>query len=279
MLYFLYLLGALIAKLFPRRLCYFIAKFLALAQFRFSLKDRQVVIYNLSPIFNDTEKTIKYAKEVFINFAYYLTDFFRYGRVTADFIKKYVKITGLENLNSSLSAGKGAIALTAHLGNYEFAGTVVSSLGYPVAAVALPHKNKHINEFFNKRRRRVNIKVIPTGSTVKGCLSVLKKNSILALLGDRDFSDSGHIFKMFSRSARFPRGPAYFSLKSGAVIIPAFLIRENRDYYHLFFEEPIDTSNKVNEQDIIKSYIFILEKYIKLYPGQWYMFGKYWIEE
>ncbi|MBP7088829.1 MAG: lysophospholipid acyltransferase family protein [Candidatus Omnitrophica bacterium] len=279
MLYFLYLLGASLAKLLPRRWCYLIAKFLALAQFRFSKKDRQTVIYNLNPIFNDAKKTTKYAREVFINFAYYLADFFRHSKITKNFIKKYVRITGLENVDASFSTGKGIIALTAHLGNYEFAGALVSSLGYSVAAVALPHKNKHINKFFNERRYQANIKVIPTGSAVKGCLSVLKQKSILALLGDRDFSNSGHIFEMFSRPARFPRGPAYFSLKSGAVIIPAFLIRENRDYYHLFFEEPIDASGKTDEQEIIKSYIPILEKYIKLYPGQWYMFGKYWLEE
>ena len=278
MLYLLYILGTRLASAIPRSICYRLAKFFALIQFYISRKDREVVLYNLYPIFNDKKKTVKCAKEVFINFAYYLADFFRYQKLTPDFIQKFVRISGLENINSTLSSDKGIIALTAHLGNYEFAGAVVASLGYPVVAIALPHKDKRINKFFDSRREMVNIKVISTGAGIKECFSLLRQGKILALLGDRDFSGKAHTFKMFSQYARFPRGPAFFSLKTGAPIIPAFLIRENRDYYHLIFEKPINSTGK-SEKDIINSYIPILEKHIKSYPDQWYMFGKFWEEE
>ena len=84
---------------------------------------------------------------------------------------------------------------------------------------------------------------------------------------------------MFGRQAYFPRGAAFFALKTGAYVVPAFLVRENKMFYNLKFEKPIsyDRESKTAEKDIIQEYIYILEKYLKKYPGQWYMFEKYWL--
>lgn len=258
-----------------------VAKFLALLNYRLSVKDKEAVKYNLSAIIKDESRIEGCAREVFVNFAYYLVDFFRFSRINHDFIKKYVKVSGLEHLQWAYSQKMPIIALTAHLGNYELAGAVTSLLGYPVAAVALPHKDQRTNNFFNSNRHRVGMKVIATGSRVKGCLSALKDNFVLALLADRDFSHSGIKMELFSRFASLPRGIAFFSKKSGACIIPGFLVRVDKYNYHLSFEEPMCLARKENipEEEIMRRYIPVLEKYISNYPEQWYMFEKYWIPE
>jgi len=280
-MYYLFLLGSLIAWIFPRNACYAIAKFFALIQFHFFTKDRKQIIENLSAIIPDPKEREKQARNVVINFSYYLADFFRYPKMTEAFLKKYVKVSGLENLDSSLARHKGAIALTAHLGNYELAGAVTSLLGYPVSAVALPHHDRRINDFFNRRRSLVGIEVISTGSAVRSCFSALKTGRVLALLGDKDFSGSGLKTKMFSHWASIPRGAAFFALKTQAPIVPAFFVRVDKYFYHLIFGEPIslEEGSQPDEQQLIRKYIAILEIYIKQYPGQWYVFGKYWLEE
>lgn len=278
-MYYLFLLGHYIAGIFPRKICYAFAKYLALLQFYISKKDRETVIYNLTPVVADKIKLRQYAKEVFINFAYYLVDFFRYAKVDRDFIKKYVKITGIENLASCLSKNKGAIVVTAHLGNYELAGAVTSLLGYDVYAIALPHKDKRIDEFFNHQRQTTGMRVIPTNTSIKRCFSLLKGNQLVAFLGDRDFFGGGLQIQMLSRTAILPRGPAYFALKTQADIVMAFFIREDEEFYHLIFEKPISVFEEgiKTEEEIIRRYAVILEEYIKKYPGQWYMFAKYWL--
>ena len=278
-MYHLYIAGKILALVLPRRLCYGLANFCALIHFRLSKEDRETIIYNLTPIVGEA-KAEKYAKEVFINFAYYLADFFRYSRLNQKFIKKYVRVSGLNNLDQALAHGKGVIALTAHLGNYELAGAVTSLLGYPVSAVALPHKDRRANELFDSQRQIVGVEVISTGGAIKGCLSALKKKRVLALLGDRDFSKAGYAVKILSRTATLPRGPAYFALKTGACIIPGFLVRENKFFYHLIFEKPFifEEGEFKTEVDIVKHYVPVLEKYIEKYPEQWYMFQKLWID-
>ena len=291
-MYYLYFFGKAIISIFPRNFCYLAARFISIVQYYLSKKDREAVIYNLSPVVKEKDKLKKYAREVFINFAYYLVDFFRYSELNRNFIKKYVRISGWENLEKALGKGRGVIVFTAHLGNYELAGAIIALLGYPLSVVALSHKDKRINKFFDSQRQRAGIKVIPVGvskqagvpkqagAAIRGCFTALKRGDMLALLGDRDFSGQGPKLEMFSRYAYFPRGISFFALKTKAPVIPIFLVRENKKFYHLIFEKAVSyCPDQQNETAVIEQCNKVIERYIKKYPEQWYMFQKYWLEE
>jgi KDO2-lipid IV(A) lauroyltransferase len=280
-MYYLFIFGKFLSLIFSRKICYIIARCLALLQFLISPKDREAVTYNLSPVVKENKKIDRFVKEVFINFSYYLVDFFRYSKLDKNFIEKYVKIEGLFHLEKALSKKRGVITLTAHLGNYELGGAVASLLGYPIYAVALPHRDKRLNRLFNRHREMVGMKVIHTGISIRQCLYVLKEGKVVAFLGDRDFFKNGIKVRMFSRYALLPRGPAYLALKTGACILPSFFIRKNKYYYVLIFERPIDCieENLFSEEEIIKRYTKFLENYIEKYLQQWYMFEKYWLKE
>lgn len=277
-MYYFYIAGKALALLVPRQLAYCLASLLATCQYYLSKKDRAVVLDNLSPIVKDEKKRQECAKKVFINFAYYLVDFFRYSKLNENFVKKYVRISGLHYLKEALDKKKGVITVTAHLGNYELAGAVTSLTGYKVNAVALSHKDKRINNFFNKQRAMVGVNVVSASVAIKKCFQLLKDGQLVAFLGDRVFSGSGVKAGMFEKETLLPRGPAFFALKTGAVIMPAFFVRENRNFYHLIFEKPIDTENFKTEESVIKEYGAVLERYIKKYPEQWYLFSPYWLK-
>ncbi|MCF7888234.1 MAG: lysophospholipid acyltransferase family protein [Candidatus Omnitrophica bacterium] len=277
-MYYLFILGKIIALAGPRIFVYRVAKFFALLHYYFSKKDRDAVCYNLRPLVQKDKKIKKTAKKVFINFAYYLTDFFRYSRLTKKFIKKHVNFQRLDLADKALKEKKGVILLTAHLGNYELGGAVMALLGYPISVVALPHLDLRTNNFFNQQRKRVGIDVIPTGIAIKKTIKALNQGKLLALLGDRDFSHSGRQQKVFSHYAKIPRGVAFFAKKTGAIVIPVFFVRENKYNYRLIFEKEIsyNRGDKNIEEVILKKYVSVLEKYLKKYPDQWYLFQKYW---
>ncbi|UCG34817.1 MAG: lysophospholipid acyltransferase family protein [Candidatus Omnitrophota bacterium] len=276
--YLLYIFAKIIALSLPRSLAYAVAKFFALLHYRSSNWDREIVRYNLSPIVKDKEKIEQYTKEVFINFAYYLVDFFRHSRLNQAFIEKNVRISGREHFDKAIAQKKGVIVLSSHLGNYELDGAAISLLGYPVHVVVLPHNDPRVNNFFDNQRRLAGVNVIPTGRTIRRCFSVFKEGGAIGFLGDRDFSGTVLSVEMFSRIAPVPRGAAFFAVRTGAVIVPTFFVRENKKNYHLFFEEPIefDKEGENAEEAIMKKYASVLEKYLKKYPEQWYMFEKYW---
>jgi len=276
-MYYFYIAGRALALFLPRRLAYSLAKLFATWQYFLSKKDRDVVLDNLSPIIKDKKEREECARKIFVNFAYYLVDFFRYSRLSDSFLKKYVRISGLEHLRAAIESKDGVIAVTAHLGNYELAGAVTSLCGFKVNAVALSHKDKRINNFFNSQRKMVGVNVIQASVAIKKCFSVLKDGQLVAFLGDRIFSGTGIKVDMFSRETLLPRGPAFFALKTKAAIMPAFFVRKDKNFYHLIFEKPIDTKIFKTEESVTREYSRILEKYINKYPDQWYLFSPYWL--
>jgi len=289
--FLLYRIGQFIALNTPLKIGYAIAIFVSDFQYFFSFRDRDTVKKNFKVIFpekNDKEIS-RISRKMFENFGKYLVDFFRFSKLDQEYIRKNIKIENINYFNQALAKGKGVIVLTAHLGNWELGGVVVALSGYPFWVVALPHKNKKVDEFFNNQRQSKGIHVIPFGKAARQCLGLLKENKMIALVGDRDFSEKGLVLDFFGKKTHFPLGPSAFALKTGAIIVPGFMFRNKDDSFTLKIEQPIEFKHsltisgpvEINDKDlrgVVEEYIKIFEKYIKNYPDQWYMFRRFWIE-
>jgi len=280
--YILYRLGQFIALTLPLKIGYKIAVFCSDVHYMFADKDRQCVKENLKTIFPEkSDREIHSIRiTMFRNFAKYLVDFFRFSKIDIEYIKKNIKIENQHYFQEAISRGKGGIVLSAHLGNWELGGALVAHLGYPLWVVALPHKHKSVDNFFNAQRESKGLKVIPLGKAVKSCLNVLKENKLVGLVGDRDFAENGVVIDFFGKPAFFPRGPAAFSLKTGASIVPTFVVRNEDDSFTVKIEKPVQFiasgDREKDTMDLIMQYKVIIENYIRKYPEQWYMFRRFW---
>lgn len=281
--YIIYRIGQFIALSVPLKIGYKIAVLISDIHYIFADKDRRAVKENLKAIFPEkSDREIRRIRiRMFRNFAKYLVDFFRFSKLDMKYIKNKIHIENIHYLDEALSKKNGAIALSAHLGNWELGAVVIALLGYPFWAVALAHKHKKVNDFFNFQREIKGVRVIPLGKAVRRCLNVLEKNGIVALVGDRDFNEKGVIVDFFGKPAFFPEGPAAFALKTGASIVPGFMLRNKDDTFTLRMEKPLEfspTDNKKNDlTELILQYKTIIEDYIRKYPDQWYMFRRFWI--
>jgi lauroyl/myristoyl acyltransferase len=282
--YILYRIGEFLSLCLPLKLCYKIAIVISDVRAIFAPQDRRQVQGNLKAIF--PEKSDKEIREIrirmFRNFAKYLVDFFRFSIIDKEYISEHIQLQNLDYFDQVLKDGRGAIAVTAHLGNWELGGIMIALLGYPFWAVALVHKDKRVNAFFNAQRESKGMRVIPFGRAARQCLQVLAKNEILALAGDRDFTGKGVIVDFFGRPTLLPLGPAVFAQKTKAPIIRGFMVRNKDDTFTLKMERPIEFLSSGNDQDdvlaLVKQYKVIIEDYIRKYPDQWYMFRKFWVD-
>jgi KDO2-lipid IV(A) lauroyltransferase len=283
--YFLYRTGQFIALHLPIKIAYALAVLFSDIHYIFADKDRRAVKENLKAIF--PEKKAREIRRIrirmFRNFAKYLVDFFRFQLIDSEYIKNNVRIKNLHYFKEAAAKGKGTIILTAHLGNWELGGIVIALSGFPFWAVALPHKEKKVNDFFNFQRESKGVKVIPLGNAVRLCLKLLKENKPIALVGDRDFTAKGIVLNFFGKPAFLPEGPAAFALQTGATIVPGFMLRNPDDTFTLTIEKPLEfTTTGDKKKDliaIISRYKIIFEDYIRQYPDQWYMFRRFWIEK
>lgn len=266
---------------------YQFGKFLSNLQFYFSFRDRKAVYNNLLSILGPRNDLHALTQEVFRNFGRYLVEFFRMGKnVDRDFIKKNVTVEHLERLEDALKKNRGGIALTAHLGNWELGSVVTTLLGYPLFIIALPHKERPVNDLFNYQREVKGITVVPTYMAVRRCYEELKNNKMIALAVDRDFSASGEVMDFLGKKTLIPKGAALFSLRTGAPMIPIFLIREKENQFRLIVCEPIEppeemigSSDNRGVLSLMKRYVAVIEEYIRRYPTQWLMFRQYWIDD
>lgn len=282
--YGLYVVGYWACVLLPRGFCYWVARWLADLYSGRAPVDREAVRRNLTAVLG-REPSPHEVKEVFRHFTMYLVDFFRFSHLTPKKVRRWIRIEGMEHMEEALKAGKGVIGLSAHLGNFELAGAVLALLGFPVYAVVFTHQNSYVDAFFYRQRIGVGVHPIPVRSKnqralFETSLAALQKNGILGLVGDRDFFGNGLDLSFFGRQVKIPRGPAAFALRTGAPIVPVFLVREKDSSYRFFLERPITVPEGLPKEEAVRRMtercVEAMSRAIRKYPTQWYLFQEFW---
>jgi KDO2-lipid IV(A) lauroyltransferase len=202
-----------------------------------------------------------------------LIEFIRFPLLNAQNIEEKVEVKGLENFEGALSKGKGIILLTAHFGNWELLGATLSLKGYPLNALAQKQSNSVIENLFTKLRQSKGTKVLSRWDNLKIILKLLKENEIIVILADQHGEFKNVFAQFFRKRVSVPGGPAGFALKSGAEIVPAFIVRLQDDRHQIIIEKPLEivrTGDKrrdleENSQKIIE----VIEKYIRRFPNHW----------
>ena len=205
--------------------------------------------------------------------------------VDEQFIRNNVRTEGMGHLDKVLTEGKGGIVVTAHIGNWELGAVLLSVLGYPLMVIALPHKERPVNDLFNDQREAKGVTVVPTNGALRHCIEQLRGNKLVALVADRDFGANGVIMDFLGRKMTVPKGPAVFSWKTGAPIIPVFLIRNGDGTFTFSCCDPIyppDRNTSVGEDKIIKGimhrYMSVIEEKVLAYPSQWLLFREFCVK-
>jgi KDO2-lipid IV(A) lauroyltransferase len=140
--------------------------------------------------------------------------------------------------------------------------------------VTLMDVNSEIDEMRSSYREKHNVNTITLGSPFSSVemLKALNNKETVAMLIDRYHEGPDNITTdFFNRPAQFPRGPFILGRLSEAPVIVAFVIREG-DGYKGIIEKPMLIANEKEENEALKRTITILEKYIIMYPDQWYNF-------
>lgn len=273
-------------RFFPEKLCFFIARILAELRYIFTPRLKRIMRKNMRNIlkYKEGEKyreenLMKFVKEVYLNFGRYMAEFFTIPKLNHTKLKKKLIVENLNILDEALSKNKGVIALTAHIGNWELAGVFTSMLGYKICAVVIPYQTKKITEIYKNIRESKGIEVIFTGSNPKDFIRFKRENKVMAILGDRVFTEKGVIVDFLGKKAIFPRGPSTLAIKLKTEFISGFLVREDNKF-RLFFEKFDYPDENLNEEEkidyLLNQSVRIIEKVILKYPTQWLSFQDIW---
>ena len=219
------------------------------------------------------------ARATYRCFGKYLVDFFRLGDVSDVFRGAEVCIEHEDYLADCVARGRGVILVTGHFGNWELGGAVLAARGHEVHAVVLPYRSEKVERLFNHYRERRGIHTVPFGHAARDLVRYLQEGKMVALLADRDFSAHQHEATFFNRVTSMPRGPAWLAMKTGAPVLPAFMIRQPDDSFLLRFHAPLFPEALKTEDRIRDRICAGLEREIGEQPHQWFIFEDFWDNE
>ena len=189
-------------------------------------------------------------------------------------------------LDEALASGNGAILVSPHLGNWELGGLGLADLGYTINVLTFREPDEKVNELREEVRGQRGIRFIYVDRNDTSPLAIieavnaLRRNEVLALLGERDGSSHTIMLDFFGKPTNIPVGPAYMALASGAPVIPVFVPLENGKYSTLMDEAIYFKGGHGQHNEAIRSgmqqLVSVFESYIRQYPDQWYNFFDYW---
>ena len=230
-------------------------------------------------------------RKTFQNYGQYLLDYMVMHRLRPSNKDKWVEEeVGAGYMMEALQAGKGAICITPHLGNWEIGGLLFSFRGGSLNVLTLDEKDLDTRSFREEMRRRRGIKILyinpkdDSPMAILDAVKALRRNEILAMLGDRIESQKTMVFDFFGKKTAFPIGVAILAMATEAPVLPVFVVMEKNRKYRGIIEPPIyfNPSSRKDREAVIREgmerLIKKFEGYIEKYPDQWYNFYSYWNE-
>ena len=235
------------------------------------------------------EKIKVLTRRTFQNYGQYLLDYMVMHRLHPSNQATWIEAEeGSLYMMEALQAGKGAICITPHLGNWEVGGLLFAFKGGKLNVLTLDERDRDTKSFREEMRRRYginNLYIDPKDDSPVAILDVVKalrRNEIVAMLGDRVESQKTMPFEFFGKKTPFPIGVAILAMATEAPVLPVFVVMEKTRKYRGIIEGPIFFTNPSREgretviQEGMEKLVKKFETYIEKYPDQWYNFYPYW---
>jgi KDO2-lipid IV(A) lauroyltransferase len=247
---------------------------------------RRAAIENLTLAFGSekSKREIRIlARKTFENLAMTAVEFLRIPKTDPEVFKDKLNVEGLEKAKRVLqNQNKGVLLLLSHFGNWELMGLIPRILNLPISVIARPiKKNRWVDRMVGAIREGAGLDVIPTAKASRRVLQALAQNRMVGILIDQRAKRSEGIWvDFFGRKAPTTPALAVLSMRTGAPIVPVFMIREDHHRHCLLIKDPLRLAETGDVKKDVETNTRIvnetLEKMIRQYPDQWFWVHRRW---
>ena len=269
----------------PRSAARLLSGALAAALYRVLPRLRRVGERNLKlafPEITSGKKRAELLRAVYRHLGWQLVEFCRMPRYTAENIQGWIRTEGLEHFNAARDRGKGVLILTGHLGAWELSSFYHSLMGYPMGMVIRRLDNRLLDQFVNGIRCMHGNYVLHKDDFARGLITAMRKGQAVGILMDTNMTPPQGVFaRFFGIEACTASGLAHVALKTGAAVVPGFLVWEpGEDKYVLHFGPELRFARTGQIKDDVLAATQqcndVLESWIRRYPGQWLWIHRRW---
>jgi len=268
----------------PRGLARLVAGVIAWSVYRLHGRLRRVGQRNLEIALPELSARAqrRILRGVFRSLGRQLVEFCRMTRYTHENTRDWIRTEGLEHYLAAKARGKGVLIVTGHMGAWELSSFYHSLMGYPMGMVARPLDNRRLDAFVNGIRCLHGNRILPKDDFARGLLRAMRAGQTVGLLMDTNMTPPQGVFvEFFGRKACTASGVARVALKTGAAVLPGFMLWEaaERRYVLHFGPELVFARTEDAEADILaatQQCTQAIESWIRRYPDQWLWIHRRW---
>lgn len=219
---------------------------------------------------------------VYRHLGWQLVEFCRMARYTPENTRAWIHTEGLEHYRAALARGKGVLILTGHLGAWELSSFYHSLMGFPMGMVIRRLDNRRLDAWVNGIRCMHGNRVLHKDDFARGLLKAMHEGGAVGILMDTNMTPPQGIFAgFFGIEACTASGLARVALKSGAAVLPGFMVWEaDQRRYVLHFGPELEFSRSGDaEQDVLAATVLCnqtIESWVRRYPDQWLWIHRRW---
>ena len=273
---FFYLLGRV-----PRRQARHLSDLLSRLWFLTDIRHRRVALDNLTRAVGDEKGPAEIesiARRVYRNLILILFEIGWSLHLRPEEFDDYFKIKN----RFSGNADKGVLILTGHVGNWEMM-PIVSAIAKRTANVLYrPMDYAPLERFFAQNRTRFGAKLVSKDRALLKVIKALKRQESVVMLLDQNVGwHKGVFVDFFGRRACTSYGLAFIALKTGAPVVPVFVVRDADGVGFTAEIGPEISLVKTGDhqkdlEENTQRYNDALEAIIRRHPDQWFWVHRRW---
>lgn len=239
------------------------------------LANLEIVLPGSTPLLNRARAWL-----TLYNFAWTIADAADHKLAKTEFA---YEVEGGEFLEQ-LAAARGAVLLTAHLGNYDLGAAIFAErFQREIRIVRAPEEDvgsaRHLDESL-ERAGAGAVKVAYNTATSMALsielLSAIRGGEIVSIQGDRTLPDvSARAGLLFGQTVKLPDGPFVLALVAQVPIYPVFFVRRSFHHYKIIAHPPIsclrrERNRETSIEEAMRRWSRTLEKTIAQHWSQWF---------
>jgi predicted LPLAT superfamily acyltransferase len=188
------------------------------------------------------------------------------------------------HVHKALAEKRGVLLLTAHLGNWEAAGQLLTRLDVPINVTGFDNESAEIRALLTKSSK-AKFRLLPlTGEPTDAIplVAALRRGEIVAMLGDRPYGSPAASISFLGGTARFPIGAYVLAAMADSPLIMVFNLRERGGHYRFYGFPALHPQMPAHHlrDDYLKNcargFAQNLETIVRRDPLQWYNFYPFW---
>ena len=280
----------LVIYLLPFRFVALLGTLLGRTYYRIDRNRRRCINANISIVFgrklNERGKDIL-GRESCEHLCMYILDLLKLNKtINSENYHEYLEITGSSHLMKSIKKGRGTIVVIGHFGNF-YLFRYLSYLSIPpMAAVIRELDNPYLERLLSSMFTTLGVIIERPDGAIHTMHRLLLNNAVVVTLADQKAGGNprvgrhGIVVDFFGIPSQTHITAPLLARRTGAEIVPLFVIRKGAGRYRIEIHEPLKLTHTSDEASDLKKNTRninrIFEDHIIKYPDHWFWLHRRW---